>query len=296
MWSQPRRGWPLGFTVVELMIVVLMIGLLLAIAIPAFQQAQQHARRLECMNNLRQIHTALASYANANSGLLPTNEPGGEEKYPWPPAREAPGPLLEDVSTNLIGWRGNTLAARQQGKVPWGLGKLHAELSEDLSVLFCPTDRFRDAAALRQVFRNDGTLSSGATPDCSYLYRGRDAPDKVDTTAIRLFRAGSDSVRALVMDYCVEWWGCPNPAHGSVREIRPGKCPVPGCGKTLIEFRAWPRRHGDRVCVLFEDGSVMDVPILAPDHVTLRLVDPRSGPDALNRVWRTADVLYESDD
>jgi len=284
----------LGFTVVELMIVVLLIGLLLAIAIPAFQRAQAHARLLECKNNLRNIHTALATYALANSGLLPTNEPGGEERYPWPPARETPGPLLEDVSTNLIGWRGNTAAARQQGKVPWGLGKLHAQLGEDLSVLFCPTDARRDAAAYRQVFRNDGDLDGGDTPHCSYLYRGRDAPDKVDTAAIRLFRAGGDSVRALVVDYYVEWWGCPNPAHGNVRRNRPGNCPT--CGQTLRLVRPWPRHHGDRICVLFEDGSAMDVRVLDPDGVTLRLVDPLLGPDPLNVLWRRADQLHESDD
>jgi len=288
----------LGFTIVELMIVVLLIGLLLAIAIPAFQRAQLHAQRLECKNNLRNIHTALATYANANSGLLPTNEPGGEEKYPWPPARETPGPLLEDLSTNLIGWRGNTAAARQQGKVPWGLGKLHAQLGEDLSVLFCPTDARRDAAAYRRVFRDDGSLDGGDTPHCSYLYRGRDAPDKVDTTAIRFFGAGSDSLRALVMDYYVHCWVCP--VHTTEYHAGPGTCRVPLCGRTLIEFRPWRYYHGDRICVLFEDGSAMDVRIFREGQGD-RLAapwdpDPARVSAALNKIWRRADQLHESDD
>jgi prepilin-type N-terminal cleavage/methylation domain-containing protein len=298
MRSRPRRARPLGFTIVEMMIVILLIALLVAIAIPAFLRAQAYARRLTCKNNLRQIHAALATYALAHGGLLPTNEPGGEDKYPWPPGRETPRPLREDVSTNLIGWRGNTPAARQQGRVPWGLGKLHAELGEDLGVLFCPTDGTRDATAYRQVFRNDGMLDSGDTPHCSYLYRGRDAPDKTDTAAIRLFRSPNDSVRALAMDYYVGWWGCPDPNHASVHSVEPGNCPI--CGKTLREVSLWRRYHDERICVLFEDGSALDVRVSrrgAPN----RFVDPRDPDPAkeravLDRIWRRADLLYESDD
>ena len=52
-----------GFTLVEIMIVVAIIGLLAAIAIPAFMKARNSARRNACVNNLRMIDAAKDQYA-----------------------------------------------------------------------------------------------------------------------------------------------------------------------------------------------------------------------------------------
>ena len=52
-----------GFTLVEIMIVVAIIGLLAAIAVPNFAQARQNARRGACVNNLRLIDAAKEQWA-----------------------------------------------------------------------------------------------------------------------------------------------------------------------------------------------------------------------------------------
>lgn len=52
-----------GFTLVEIMIVVAIIGLLAAIAIPSFLKARESARRTACINNLRNIDAAKDQYA-----------------------------------------------------------------------------------------------------------------------------------------------------------------------------------------------------------------------------------------
>lgn len=59
----PRRK---GFTLVEIMIVVLIIGILLAIAVPGFIQARQTSRKSACIHNLKSIENAKEQWAMDN--------------------------------------------------------------------------------------------------------------------------------------------------------------------------------------------------------------------------------------
>ena len=63
-----------GFTLVEIMIVVAIIGLLAAIAIPSFLKARENSRKGACINNLRQIDSAkeqVAMEMNLKNGDTP---------------------------------------------------------------------------------------------------------------------------------------------------------------------------------------------------------------------------------
>ena len=67
MRSQNPEG---GFTLVELMIVVLIIGILVAMAVPAYGATRDMAKRRACFANQRTIQGAIIQYAARSDGVV----------------------------------------------------------------------------------------------------------------------------------------------------------------------------------------------------------------------------------
>jgi prepilin-type N-terminal cleavage/methylation domain-containing protein len=66
--KRPRR---LGFTLIEVLVVVAIIALLVAILLPSLSRAKGMARMTQCQSNMKQLATAFATYATEYKGRLP---------------------------------------------------------------------------------------------------------------------------------------------------------------------------------------------------------------------------------
>jgi prepilin-type N-terminal cleavage/methylation domain-containing protein/prepilin-type processing-associated H-X9-DG protein len=60
-----------GFTLIELMVVLLVIGLLAGLLYPAISRAREKGRQAQCANNLKELHAAVTSYLSNSGGRYP---------------------------------------------------------------------------------------------------------------------------------------------------------------------------------------------------------------------------------
>lgn len=108
---------PQGFTLVELLVVIAVLGILGALLLPALSQAREAANRAVCQSNLKQMGLVFKLYANENSGRFP---PAMTE---W---------IAEEAALNPAYNRNSTKALPDPVR-------LYPEYLTDVGILFCPS-------------------------------------------------------------------------------------------------------------------------------------------------------------
>lgn len=78
MSTRPHLAHHHAFTLIELLVVISVIGLLVALLLPALTEAQSASRKASCLSNHRQMYTATALYASDYNGFIPDSTKGYE--------------------------------------------------------------------------------------------------------------------------------------------------------------------------------------------------------------------------
>ncbi len=154
-----------GFTLIELLVVITIIGILVSLTLPAIQSARASARKLSCLNNMRNVGLAVVNFSSgANSQLPLLVDPNIESGHTNASNDDLSWcttllPFLDNVGFRQR-WDQAANAAAQTGASATDLSNLASLNVIRFPVFTCPDDQFStDQGALSYVV-NVGYVSA----------------------------------------------------------------------------------------------------------------------------------------
>ncbi|NOZ39403.1 MAG: DUF1559 domain-containing protein [Planctomycetes bacterium] len=166
-----------AFTLVELLVVISIIGVLVALLLPAVQAAREASRRSQCMNNLKQIGLAFQNHHGAHQTF-----PSGGWNWYFPPTYVNGRPLTG--SEQRAGW-GFQILPNIEAQAIWNAGPEQA-IGTPVSVFFCPSRRSPQTVDHADNYRPPLTNGLITHALCDYAASNRES-----TGVVRRFESAS---------------------------------------------------------------------------------------------------------
>jgi len=300
-----------GFTLVELLVVITIIAMLMALLLPAIQNAREAARRTACSNNIRQLAMAAVQFHEATQYI-----PGWRNRDPLPAGANTVSwpvlllPMMERKDIYTL-FQNGTVAPPPSVNQPPSIG-----------FFICPSSP--PEVSGQPTLSYAGNVGSGSNGNSVLPYDGRkwdgvmldttitsglnsglmsfsdiSGADGVSNTILLTERCGAGNVRNNLPLY-QGWWdrrGLPAAfAYANVASYNPlGSSPIPGIGITIAAPAAgmkfinnvatnaapgfWSQpssNHAGGVVTTFCDGSTKFVKDSVAVHVYAQLLSSDS--------------------
>ena len=165
-----------GFTIIELLVVIAIIGILIALLIPAVQAAREAARRMQCLNHLKQIGLALHGYNGAfkafpclNGGRMTSKNSTKEDMWAVQSFHVWLLPYIEQ------GERYNTII--ENDLTPYAN---HPACQTSIPVYLCPSDGNGRQLADVAAYITDPAIPRYVTNRTNYCGSGGDVLDMTE--------------------------------------------------------------------------------------------------------------------
>jgi prepilin-type N-terminal cleavage/methylation domain-containing protein len=144
-----------GFTLVELLVVIAVIGVLVALLLPAVQSAREAARRMQCANNMKQLALAVHNYESAFAAYPPASVNWNTAHHPNHSCIAFLLPFLEQATIQDI----------YDLNVAWNHSKNRPAIETRLPFLLCPSAPHKapytcDYFADTQFFNNGNAMKA----------------------------------------------------------------------------------------------------------------------------------------
>lgn len=150
-----------AFTLIELLVSIAVIGILIALILPAIQSSREAARRTQCLNHLKQLGLALHNYHDAHKALPPAviwgggpGEPLGLGGLPVGPIDRVAIGVSPDMEPDRIhaNWAVLLLPYMEQAELfnafnlnlPIDAEANRTARMQNLAAMKCPTDTYND--------------------------------------------------------------------------------------------------------------------------------------------------------
>jgi len=146
-----------AFTLIELLVSIAVIGILIALALPAVQSVRESARRMQCKNNLKQLAMALHQYHDMHQ-TFPINTSFTHDVGPQSQARSWMQGLLPFIEQGAL-----------SGRIREGTDiQTNRSVAESVIPLFvCPSDSSRGRMDLRADMPDDWQLGTTNYKACA---------------------------------------------------------------------------------------------------------------------------------
>jgi prepilin-type N-terminal cleavage/methylation domain-containing protein/prepilin-type processing-associated H-X9-DG protein len=244
-----------AFTIIEMLVVISIIVVLVALLLPAVQQAREAARRVQCRNNLMQLGLALRTYETAHGSLPPGSV-------------DVNGPVANDGKGYQFGWIVQVLPHLEQSTLfstfDFSVGiydprNAKIAMNAKLPVLVCPSKNQQlpgDYAGCHHDVEAPIDVDNHGVLFLNSRIRPEDIPDGTSHTLFLGETSGTTSGLGWATGTRETLRNTGTPINGAIRQTPGGALPIPPPerGKSLL-VGGFGSQHGGGANFVFGDGS-----------------------------------------